>query len=266
MATLSPPSDMSYDQNCGKIKAWRKEYAGICIHTTPTVLLLFYLLLMLAGLNKGLCGLMEDTGPAFFSNVQVLLNVPLYVLYALYRSSKREHRILWESRKFLLYLATGWFVKSIVKLKGLRCDATGTLWRCLKREAVGDLMVVPIDKSKTFKIYSQCDIKFLGEAVRVKGYSALVCKTCNTLWKYGVNFAFCLERFIVQEKWKTVDNPGPHKRSTQALYVMNFFALYNADFVSVVCKRAIDNRIMLNYPKLWNRDRAAALNFKHIMI
>ena len=98
-------------------KKGRKEYAGICIHTTPTVLLLFYLLLMLAGLNKGLCGLMEDTGPAFFSNVQVLLNVPLYVLYALYRSSKREHRILWESRKFLLYLATGWFVKSIVKLK-----------------------------------------------------------------------------------------------------------------------------------------------------
>lgn len=55
-------------------------------------------------------------------------------------------------------------------------------------------MVVPIDKFKTSKIYSRCGTKFLGETARVKGYSALVYKTCNALWKYSINFAFCLER------------------------------------------------------------------------
>jgi hypothetical protein len=40
--------------------------------------------------------------------------------------------------------------KDIVKMKGLRCGVVGIMWRYLKKkEAAGDLLVVPIDEFKT---------------------------------------------------------------------------------------------------------------------
>lgn len=82
------------------------------------------------------------------------------------------------------------FNKDIVKLKGIRCGVVGILWRCLKkREAAGDLLVVPIDEYLTSQVCSSCQTRTLEDHGDVKGKSVLVCKTCNTLWQRDINAA-----------------------------------------------------------------------------
>ncbi|KAI8642416.1 hypothetical protein BD408DRAFT_416480 [Parasitella parasitica] len=74
------------------------------------------------------------------------------------------------------------FGKDVVKLKGLRCGAVGVLWRCLKkREAAGDLLVVPIDGFLTSQICNSCKSRTMVKHPDVTGNSVLVCTTCNTL-------------------------------------------------------------------------------------
>ncbi|KAL4216044.1 hypothetical protein AB4K20DRAFT_1981979 [Rhizopus microsporus] len=80
--------------------------------------------------------------------------------------------------------------KDIVKLKGLRCGAANIVCRCLKkREAAGDLLVVPIDKFKASKSCCWCKTDIFDSVSGVKGDSVLVCKTCSTLWQHDVNEA-----------------------------------------------------------------------------
>jgi hypothetical protein len=82
------------------------------------------------------------------------------------------------------------FGKDLVKLKGLRCGVAGIMWRCLKkREAAGDLLVVPIDEFLTSQICNICKSRTLIDHPGVKGRSVLVCTTCNTLWQRDVNAA-----------------------------------------------------------------------------
>ncbi|KAI9268584.1 hypothetical protein EDC94DRAFT_514539, partial [Helicostylum pulchrum] len=97
----------------------------------------------------------------------------------------------WSSTKFeeedknkmpLIVFGNGIFGKDLVKLKGLRCGIVEILWRCLKkREAAGDLLVVPIDEFKTSRICNKYSTYSLNAAKYVKGQSVLVCKNCNTL-------------------------------------------------------------------------------------
>jgi hypothetical protein len=84
-------------------------------------------------------------------------------------------------------------------MKGLRCGAAGIMWRCLKkREAAGDLLVVPIDEFKTSKNCCWCETDTLDSVSGVKGDSVLVCKTCTTLWQRDVNAAKNMMKISLQ--------------------------------------------------------------------
>ena len=89
--------------------------------------------------------------------------------------------------------------KDIVKLKGLRCGAANIVCRCLKkREAAGDLLVVPIDKFKASKSCCWCKTDIFDSVSGVKGGSVLVCKTYNTLWQRDVNAAKNMMKSLLQ--------------------------------------------------------------------
>ncbi|KAI9487628.1 MAG: hypothetical protein EXX96DRAFT_554009, partial [Benjaminiella poitrasii] len=54
------------------------------------------------------------------------------------------------------------FGKDLMKLKGLRCGVVGVMWRCLKkREAAGDLLVLPLDEYMTSQICQPCKSRTL---------------------------------------------------------------------------------------------------------
>ncbi|CEG65764.1 hypothetical protein RMATCC62417_02477 [Rhizopus microsporus] len=96
------------------------------------------------------------------------------------------------------------FGKDMVKMKGLRCGAAGVVCRCLKkREASGDLLVVPIDESKTSRNYCWCETDTLDGVNDVKSN--------NTLWQRDVNVAKNMMKisFVI---WKGLGRPEAYSR------------------------------------------------------
>ncbi|KAI9478593.1 MAG: hypothetical protein EXX96DRAFT_539673 [Benjaminiella poitrasii] len=64
------------------------------------------------------------------------------------------------------------------------------------------------------------------------------------------------------EKWKHINNPCPYQRKKHSEVVCNGLIRKASDFTSkVVVEKKYDVRLT----KLWNRDRAAAPNFQHIL-
>lgn len=104
------------------------------------------------------------------------------------------------------------FGKDLVKLKGLRCGVVGKLWQCLKkREAAGDLMVIPIDEFKTSRICNKCLTDSLEAVKHVKCHSVLACKSCNTLWQRDINASKNILSTSLSV-WKGNSRPIPYCR------------------------------------------------------
>jgi hypothetical protein len=117
-----------------------------------------------------------------------------------------------KSKVPLVVFGNGMFGKNLVKLKGLRCGVAGVLWRCLKkREAAGDLIVLPVDEYKTSRICSRCETDSLGDVACIKGHSVLLCKKCNTLWQRDINAAKNMMA-ISLSVWKGNGRPKPFSR------------------------------------------------------
>ena len=113
----------------------------------------------------------------------------------------------------LIVFGNGMFGKDLVKLKGIRCGVVGVMWRCLKkREAAGDLLVVPIDEFRTSRVCNRCVTRTLEKHPNVKGQSVLVCTTCNTIWQRDVNAAKNMMS-ISLSVWAGNERPEPYRRS-----------------------------------------------------
>lgn len=133
----------------------------------------------------------------------------------LYRNGK------WKPSKFqeedktkvpLVVFGNGMFGKDIVKMKGLRCGVAGVMWRCLKkREAAGDLLVIPIDEYKTSRNCCVCETDSLNNVSGVKGNSVLVCNICGKLWQRDTNAAKNMMKISIA-MWKGLGRPETYSR------------------------------------------------------
>ncbi|KAI8971783.1 hypothetical protein BDF20DRAFT_838074 [Mycotypha africana] len=93
-----------------------------------------------------------------------------------------------EKRVPLVVFGDGMFGKDSVKLKGLRCDVVGALFRALKRrEAAGNLLVLMIDEFKTSKICCRCRSEEFHGLDDVPDHSILACKSYGILRNRDIN-------------------------------------------------------------------------------
>ncbi|KAI7906106.1 uncharacterized protein BX663DRAFT_415387, partial [Cokeromyces recurvatus] len=88
----------------------------------------------------------------------------------------------------LIVFESGMFNRDTNKIRTLRCEATGILWRALRRhEAAGQLITITIDEFRTSKVCSKCQTLTLIPASPVTRLSVIACSSCHTLWQRNIN-------------------------------------------------------------------------------
>lgn len=113
----------------------------------------------------------------------------------------------------LIIFGDGMFGKDGVKIKGIRTGVVGKLWRCIKRrEALGDLLAIPIDEYLTSQICSKCRTRTLNSHSAVKGNSVQVCTTCSILFQRDVNAAKNM-LWISLSTWNGDGRPEAYQRT-----------------------------------------------------
>ena len=105
--------------------------------------------------------------------------------------------------------------KGLVSFRGLRHGVTGVFYRILKkRKKEDELLVVPIEKLKSSRIFNICKTDTLHKASHTRGFGVLVCKTCKTcktLWQRDVNASKNMMS-IASSIWNRDGRPTAFKR------------------------------------------------------